>query len=70
VELIGKVVLLGIVESLIATPVETASVALNRSPFRFVFTGNLVPKSIVGRHASTCIHIVAGGDVTAEFLRV
>ena len=63
-ELIGEVVLLGVVENLVATPVVRIAGALDGGPFRFVLTGNLVPELIEHGDAASGIHIVAGSDVT------
>ena len=70
VELVGEVVLLGVVEGPVAAPVKAASGALDGRPFRLVLAGDLVPERVVRRHASACFHISSGGDVAKELVGV
>ena len=70
-ELVGEVMLLGIVEGIVgSSPVEVTSATFHRRPFRLVLTGDLVPKGIKLWHAATGIHIIAGGNVTQELVRI
>ena len=70
-ELVGEVVLLGIVESTVSpTPIEIATAAFHGSPFRFVLTGNLIPQLKILWHASTSVHVASCRDVAQELVRV
>ena len=70
VELVGEVVLLGIVERPIAAPVEISTVSLYRPPFRLVLAGNLVPEFVIQGYAATGFHIAPCGDVAQELVGV
>ena len=67
----GETVLFGIVESIVcSTPVEVATATFYGSPFRLVFTGNLVPQLVELWYATASFDISAGGDVSKEFVRI
>jgi hypothetical protein len=70
-ELIGKVMLLGIVEGIIsAVPVKVASGTFYRRPLRLVLAGNLVPKLIILWHTTTSFYITSGRDVSQELIGI
>ncbi len=69
-ELIGKAVLLGIVEGSVASPVVTALGTFHRSPLRLVLRRHLIPEFVVFRHTTSCIHLIAGGNITQELVGV
>ena len=67
----GEAVLFGIVEGIVcSTPVEVAAASFYRSPFRFVLTGNLVPKSIILWHATSGFHTSSGRNIAQELIRI
>ena len=67
----GEAVLFGIVESIVCSnPVEVATVTFHGSPFRFVLTGNLVPKSIILWHATSGFHTSSGRNIAQELVWV
>ena len=70
VELESKVVLFGIVERPVTTPVETAASSFYRSPLRLVLTSNLVPKLIVRCDTATSLYLPSGGDIPQELVRI
>ena len=69
-KLVGEIVFLGIVECLVRSPVEIATSAFDRRPLRFVLTSDLIPKLVILWHATSSVYIVAGCDVSKEFVGV
>jgi hypothetical protein len=70
-ELIGEVMLFGIVEGIVSTiPIEIAAAAFNRRPLRLVLTGNLVPKGVILRYTTTSFYITSGRDVSQELIGI
>ena len=71
VKLVGKVVLLSIVESIIGSiPVEVASASFYRRPLRLILTGYLIPECIILWNATTWLYLSSGSDVTQKLVRV
>jgi hypothetical protein len=60
-ELVGEVMVLGIVEGIIAAPVVGVARTLYRAPLRFVLASNLVPERI--ELLLAVVHLVARRNI-------
>ena len=69
-ELEGKIVLLGIVERVVAAPVEVAAVALYGTPLRLVLRRHLIPEFVILRYTAPSIHLIAGCNVAQELVGI
>ena len=69
-ELVSKVVLFGIIESIVAAPVEISSASLNRSPLRLVLTSNLVPDRIILWNTTTSLYLSSGSDIAQKLVGI
>ena len=70
-ELMGKVMLLGIIESIVCpTPIEIATTTFYGRPLRFVLTGDLIPKRVIRWNASSRFDVSSSCDISEKLVRV
>ena len=69
-KLIGEIMILGVVESPVTSPVVTSSGSLYRTPLGLVLTSDLIPKCIVRCHTTSSFYLSAGRNVTQKLVGI